>query len=57
MKVLRSARNEDYMVFLVRLENGSYAVPTKDIGAFEFNSFFRSFKTIESAEKHFNMLK
>lgn len=57
MKVLKTAVNDEYMTVLVRKENGNFAVLTKNNGAVEYNSFFRSFKDREKAEKHFELLK
>lgn len=56
MKVLKTAVNEDYMTVLVKKENGNYAVLTKNNGNVEYNSLYRSFKTIEQAEKQFEKL-
>ena len=42
MKVIETAVNDEYMTVLVRKENGNYAVLTKNNGATEYNSFFRS---------------
>ena len=57
MKVLKTAVNDEYMTVLVRKENGNFAVLIKNNGAVEYNSFFRSFKDREKAEKHFELLK
>lgn len=57
MKVIETAVNDEYMTVLVRKENGNYAVLTKNNGAAEYNSFFRSFKEREKAQKHFELLK
>ena len=57
MKVLKTAVNDEYMTVLVRKENGNFAVLTKNNGAVEYNSFFRSFKDREKAERHFELLK
>lgn len=56
-KEIKVATNEEYTTVLVQKENGNYAVLTKKNGAIHYNSFYRSFKTLEKAEKHFEMLK
>ena len=57
MKDIETAVNDEYMTVLVRKENGNYAVLTKNNGAVEYNSLFRSFKEREKAQKHFELLK
>ena len=57
MKVLKTAVNDEYMTVLVRKENGNYSVLIKQNGRREYDSFYRSFKEREKAEKHFDMLK
>lgn len=53
MKVIKVARNEDYMTVLAKKENGNYAVLTKNHGKSEYNSLYRSFKEIDQAMKWF----
>ena len=51
MKVIITATNEDYMVVVAKKENGNYAVLTKNRGASEYNSRYRSFRGIDEAMK------
>lgn len=55
-KLVKSAENEDYMTVLVKKSNGNYMVLTKEHGKAEYNSFARSFKDLEKAERHFEKL-
>lgn len=55
-KFIEGAQNEDYTTVLVRKTNGNYMVLTKGNGKSEYNSFARSFRTLEEAKKHFDNL-
>lgn len=54
--LIKAISGEDYTTCLIKKENGNYAVLTRDNDKDEYNSFFRSFKDLEKAEKHYNML-
>lgn len=54
--LIKAITGEDYTTCLIEKENGNYAVLTRDNDKNEYDSFFRSFKDLERAEKHYNML-